>query len=67
MADPIYPNWGSQTNDPKPGDVAVKADGSHVGIVSSVNNGVVTIISGNYSESVAQSNASTGYTFRTHN
>lgn len=57
-------NWGSPTSNPKPGDVAIAPDGHHVGIVESVEGGVINIISGNYSNQVSGSECSS-YSFRT--
>ena len=62
MASSWY-NWGSPTSNPQPGDIAISPDGHHVGIVESIEGGVITIISGNYSNKVAESVCS-GYTFR---
>jgi len=61
--------WGNATNSPHAGDIAVSKDGSHVGIVECVNSdGSVKIISGNYSNSVAESYVSTtDYSFRSAN
>jgi len=56
-------DWGVSVSSPQPGDVAISPDGHHVGIVTAVNGSEVTMISGNYSDSVMESSAS-GYTFR---
>lgn len=57
-------DWGTPVyGDPQPGDIAVRSDGHHVGIVTSVEGGTVYMISGNYGGAVAVSTA-TDYTFR---
>jgi uncharacterized protein (TIGR02594 family) len=63
MANSWY-NWGSPTSNPQPGDIAISSNGGHVGIVKSIEGGIITIISGNYSDQVAESVCS-GYSFRT--
>ncbi len=61
--------WGSSTNSPQVGDIAVANDGSHVGIVQGVNaDGTVTVIDGNYSNKVSRHDvSSSSYSFRTAN
>jgi hypothetical protein len=44
---PDWRTWGTYTNEPQPGDIAIRFDDSHMGIVSKVENGMIYIISGN--------------------
>ena len=40
-------DWGTSTSNPQVGDVAVYSNGGHCGIVTSIENGVVMVTSGN--------------------
>jgi len=64
--------WGAETSNPSIGDVAIRSDGHHVGIVSAIDtDGAIHIISGNSNQDnspgkVAESIVSAdNYSFRT--
>jgi uncharacterized protein (TIGR02594 family) len=46
--------WGTSTETPKMGDIAVKSDNSHVGIVSEVSGDQILLLSGNMGDSVTE-------------
>ena len=53
LRDGILDLGGYEVFDPQPGDIFIRGNGEHTGIIKSVSGGVIHTIEGNYSDSVS--------------